>query len=216
MKIFFKNYVISDENYQNTKVSYQKLYFQLLNQIGLKIKSKKNFFILDKNFEHIFNNFFNNAIKKEYCLVHIDERWDKYEQIDTDNLLKIITNISRKYFVIVTTGAINFPALKKFEQKFKTFDYVNNALANINTHKHNNVYLLRFMPLNLLAYFVRNSKKCISSHSGPILNFSAAFNVDVIDIIKKEKYNELGRWIPLVSKYKRYSFEEIENHLEDF
>ena len=39
------------------------------------------------------------------------------------------------------------------------------------------------MPLNLLAYFIINSKKNISSHTGPILNISSAFDIEVVDII---------------------------------
>ena len=63
------------------------------------------------------------------------------------------------------------------------------------------------MPLNLLAYFISNSKKNISAHTGPILNISSALNIEVVDIIKNIKFDELGRWIPLVSNYKRFSFD---------
>ena len=72
------------------------------------------------------------------------------------------------------------------------------------------------MPLDLLSFFLANSVRNISSHSGPILNISTAFEVDTIDIIKQSKFNELSRWIPLVSKYKRYSFENLANNLDDF
>ena len=41
LKIFFNNYVLSDENYLNTEIIYQNLYFKLLSQIDLKIKSKQ-------------------------------------------------------------------------------------------------------------------------------------------------------------------------------
>ena len=30
------------------------------------------------------------------------------------------------------------------------------------------------------------------------------------------KFNELGRWIPLVANYKRVSFENLEHHINDF
>ncbi len=70
------------------------------------------------------------------------------------------------------------------------------------------------MPLDLLAFFIRNSVKNISSHSGPILNISTAFDVNVVDIIKQSKFNELARWIPFGAKYKRYSFENLKENLD--
>ena len=41
LKRFFKNYVISDENYYNTNIKYQDLYFRLLENIKIKVNSKK-------------------------------------------------------------------------------------------------------------------------------------------------------------------------------
>ena len=75
--------------------------------------------------------------------------------------------------------------------------------------------ILKNLPLDLLAYFIANSSKNITSHSGPIINISPVFNVEIVDIIKKDKFNELGRWIPIVSNYKRYSFEEIESNIKN-
>ena len=72
------------------------------------------------------------------------------------------------------------------------------------------------MPVDLLAYFLNESKANISFHAGPIVNISAALDKNIIDIIQQHKFNELGRWIPLVSKYKRYSFEDINKVIENF
>ena len=47
LKKKFNNYVFSDEDYSNTEIVYQNLYFQLLKQINLKINSKQNFFVPD-------------------------------------------------------------------------------------------------------------------------------------------------------------------------
>ena len=84
-----------------------------------------------------------------------------------------------------------------------------------NNKEINKVIVLKNMPLDLLSFFIANSIKNISSHSGPILNISAAFDINVVDIIKQSKFNELGRWIPLDSKYKRYSFEDLTNNLDN-
>ena len=43
------------------------------------------------------------------------------------------------------------------------------------------------------------------------------FGKEIIDIIEKEKNDELDRWIPLVSNYKRINFDKIDNnYLKDF
>ena len=99
-----------------------------------------------------------------------------------------------------------------------TFDYkkINKNLAKVNNNEINKVLLLKNMPLDLLSFFIANSILNISSHSGPILNLSTAFNISAIDIIKKSKFNELGRWIPLESNYKRYSFEDLSKKIDDF
>ena len=216
LKIFFNNYVLSDENYLNTEIIYQNLYFKLLSQIDLKIKSKQNFFVPDPEYKEIFNSFYNKFLKKEYYLIHVDERWDQYNLEEIKNTLNLIKTISKKKFIIITTGAISFNFLKKFENIFSTYEFLDNSFHENNSLKFNNVCLLKFMPLNLLAYFIINSKKNISSHTGPILNISSAFDIEVVDIIKKAKFNELGRWIPLVSNYKRISFENLEQHINDF
>ena len=48
-------------------------------------------------------------------------------------------------------------------------------------------------------------------HSGSIVHISAAFKVPIVDIVEKEKNNEVDRWIPSVSIYKRVNFENIDN-----
>ena len=75
--------------------------------------------------------------------------------------------------------------------------------------------ILKNMPLNLLAYFIKNSEKNFSAHSGPIVHIGAAFGVKTIDIIKKNKNNELNRWIPIVSNYQRINFEDIKDEYID-
>ena len=148
--------------------------------------------------------------------IHVDERWDQFNSKDITNTINLIKSISKKNFVIITTGAVSFNFLKEFVKIFPTYEFLNNTFCESNSFEFNNVCLLKFMPLNLLAYFIANSKKNISAHTGPILNISSALNIEVVDIIKNIKFNELGRWIPLVSNYKRFSFDNLENHINDF
>ena len=78
-----------------------------------------------------------------------------------------------------------------------------------NKKKNNYVIILKNLPLNLLAFFIKNSKKNISFHSGPIVHISPCFDKPVLDIIPASKNDELDRWIPTVSDYSRINFENI-------
>jgi len=134
---------------------------------------------------------------------------------DFNNALKIIYNLSSKTNVVLTTGIKPFIFLNKLENLFPSFDYVQNNIIKINDITTSNISLLKNIPLDLLAYFIANSSKNITSHSGPIINISPVFNVKIVDLIKKKKFNELGRWIPLISNYKRFSLEEIDKSIND-
>jgi len=58
LNMFFKNYVISDENYYNTNIKYQELYFKLLENIKIKVNSKKNYYVHNNEYQSIYKNFF--------------------------------------------------------------------------------------------------------------------------------------------------------------
>ena len=218
LKKFFKNYIISDENYNNKAINYQDLYFKLLENLEIKVNSKKNYYVHNDQYKSIYKSFFNKFINEDFCIFHFDERWDKYKDIDFKNSLKIISRLASKNKVIITTGIKPFKFLNELENLYCAFDYnkIDRSLLKINSKKENKVLILKNLPLDLLSFFISNSINNISSHSGPILNISAAFDINVVDIIKESKFNELGRWIPLVSKYKRYSFENLINSLDDF
>jgi len=215
LNIFFKNHIICDEDYTNTQIKYQELYFKLLENMQIKISSKRNCYILNKDYIPDYSNFFSNYIKNKYVLFHFDEKWDDYCENDFINALKIIKNLSLKSMVIITTGIKNFRFLERLQELFCSFDYIDRRIKKTNNLKPNKVLLIKYMPLDLLAHFISNSSKNITSHSGPIVHISPVFNVKVIDLIKKKKFNELGRWVPVISNYRRYSFEELENYIND-
>ena len=219
LKTFFKNYLIRDENNNNDSKeiigSYQKLYFDILKNLKFNIISKKNIFTLDKIHEKEFNTIYQNKIKKKYCLFHIDERWDTFDHDIYKNILTLIDKISQNNKLIITTGIKNFIFLSSLEKKYKTFNYNNENFLNLDSDININIMILKNMPLNLLAYFIKNSEKNFSAHSGPIVHIGAAFGVKTIDIIKKNKNNELNRWIPIVSNYQRINFEDIKDEYID-
>ena len=218
LKRFFKNYVICDENYYNTSINYQALYFKLLENIKIKVNSKKNYCVHNNEYISVYEKFFNSFINETFCIFHFDERWDKYKDIDFKNSLKIISKLSSKNKVLITTGVKHFKFLNELEDLYSSFNYDKNNknLIKVNKVESYKVMILKNLPLDLISFFIANSIKNISSHSGPILNMSAAFDINAVDIINKSKFNELGRWIPIVSKYKRYSFEDLANNLDDF
>ena len=212
LKCFFNNFVYCDERYSlsNDKpVHYQSNYFNLLEKLDLKINSKKNIFTLDKSFEKIYEQFFHDYIDDKYLVFHFDERWENFQFQDFINSIKIIQKISLSRKVIITTGIKNFKFLDHLEKKFTVFKYENNLISVNKDNNTDQILILKGIPLNLLCYFIKNSQKNISAHSGPIVHISPAFDRIFIDIISKSKNNELDRWIPLVSKYQRINFEEL-------
>jgi len=212
----FKNHEFCPEDYSQYS-HYQSNYFKLLENLDFKIFSKKNLFFLDVFFEPIFNNFYDKIVTKNYILFHFDERWDKYQKLDLDNIIKIIELVSLKKNVVITLGAKNFLFAGKLNETFTSYNFINNQLFLVSKKKNKKIFLLNNIPLNLLAYFVKNSEKNVSSHSGTIVHMSPAFEKGFVDIIKKSKNNEYDRWIPLISNYKRINFEEInEKYLENF
>ena len=223
LKIFFNNYVFRDENYANefnkkTFKLYQNLYFDILGKLNFKINTKQNQFNLDEKYRTTFENFHANEIKKNYYLFHIDERWDSFNKEIYQKTLRILNCMAKKNKIVITTGIKDFSFLCELEKKFLCYDYINNEFFKKNIVNINNaIIVLKKMPLNLLAYFIKNSDKNFSAHSGPVVHIGAAFNKEIIDIVEKDKNNELDRWIPVVSNYKRFNFENLNNDfIENF
>lgn len=214
LNIFYNNYIFCNEDYAqkdsgNNKVHYQTNYFNILKNINFKITDKRNLFTLDKSFENQYDIFYKNEINKKFCLFHFDEKWDRLKPSDYDNSLKIINKLSQKYKVIITTGIKNFIFLKDLNQRFYSFVFTENEFSSENKIDNNNIILLKNLPLNLLAYFIKNSELNLSFHSGPIVHISPTFDTEIIDFMPKSKNNELDRWIPSISKYRRINFEDL-------
>ena len=91
--------------------------------------------------------------------------------------------------------------------------FIKNELTSEKTIGNDNVILLKELPLNFLAYFIKNSELNLSFHSGPIVHISPAFDRKIIDLIPKSKNNELDRWIPSVSNYRRINFEDLNDKI---
>ena len=218
LKIFYDNFIFCDENYTSkesnkSRIHYQTNYFKILENLNFKINEKRNLFFLDRTYQEQFNNFYHEKINSKYCLFHFDEKWDKLKNSDFKNSLKIINKLSKKFKVIITTGIKDFNFLADLKKKFYSFDFVNNKIVPKNNISENNIILLENLPLNLLAYFIKNSETNLSFHSGPIVHISPTFDRNIIDLIPKSKNDELDRWVPLISNYKRINFEDLNDEI---
>ena len=210
LKFFFNNFLFCDEKYSDKKnVHYQTLYFRILEKLNFHIYNKRNLFFLDKDFENIYYYFFNKNINREYFLFHFDEKWDKCTESDFKNSMILLKKISTINHVVVTTGIKQFKFLKDLKNNFTTFRYNKNKLDLLKKKEDVSVCVIESLPLNLLAYFIKNSKINLSYHSGPIVHISSSFDRKIIDLIPENKNNEIDRWIPIISNYRRINFEEL-------
>jgi len=214
LKIFFKEFLYSDENYENTEILYQKLYLQLLEKCNIKIFDNKNLYLLQKdqleNFERLKERI---NLNRKYCIFHLDEKMNQLNNDELENINSLIKNLSKKFKIILTTGIYSFKYENYFNEKYKNYNY--DDLLKNNLKVNDNQIMIKNMPIDLFAYFLNDSEINISFHAGPVVNISAALDKRIIDIMPKNKFNELGRWIPIKSNYKRYSFENVNDILMD-
>ncbi len=218
LKTFFNNFIICNEQYSSqdktvNPVHYQTSYFNILEKLNFKITSKRGLFFMEDKYSNIYKIFHTKFIKSKFFLFHFDEKWDNYRNIDFENSLKIINKLSKTNKVIITTGIKKFKFLSDIEKKYNVFNFTINDFNPEINNINNNVLVLKNIPLNLLAYFIKNSEINYNSHSGPVIHISATFDKQIIDIIPKHKNDELDRWIPAISKYKRVNFEDINDEL---
>jgi len=220
LNLFYKNFIFCNENYEikdkeKNTTHYQTNYFNILKKLNFRITDKKNLFFLDKLFEEKYDLFYKKYINKSFCLFHFDEKWNNLMLTDYENSIKIINKLSKKFKVIITTGIKKFIFLKDLNEKFFTFNFSKNEFSIERASNNNNVILVKGLPLNLLAYFIKNSELNVSFHSGPIVHISPIYDKKIIDLIPRKKNNELDRWIPLRSKYQRINFEDLSDKVID-
>jgi ADP-heptose:LPS heptosyltransferase len=189
---FFDEQEISNENYNidnNINYHYLSLYLNLLKKLNIKILSKNHYLPFNKP-KKISN--FNDG----YCLIHIDQRWEQSPLDVSINLKKKILILSKSTNIVISSNVGGN----------KVFEYLNNELLN-----KPNIEFINDPNLHDTISLVYNSKSCISGHSGLIVHTAAAFNKKIIDIVSKDIFNELDRWIPYNVIYKRI---DINNFIE--
>ncbi len=212
IKLFRPNYFIRlifpfniscNEDYE-TNFHYQKLYFDLMSKLSFDITSKQNIFYLDDNFKEDYE-VFSKILPDKYFLFHIDNKSDNLSKEEFISILNFIDKIKRQNHVILSLGIEKIKYYQFLKDKYKiiSFDNLNNL------ELLEDIVVIKDLPLNLLAYFIKYSLTNISMHSGSIVHISAALNKNFIDIIPLHKFKELNRWIPVISKYRRVDVKNI-------
>ena len=216
LRKIFNNFLICNQDYniKNENSHYQTNYFNILKKIDINVTSKENLFYLDQSYLISFNKII-KSFSNDYYLFHIDEKSNRLDEKNFNNFVNLIISKSMNLNILITFGLGKIKHEKILKNNFMILDFNDPNLFN-NSFK-NKILAIKNLPLNLLAYFIMKSKANISMHSGSIVHISAAFNVPIIDILEKEKNNEVDRWVPSVSNYKRVNFETIDdNNIKNF
>jgi len=169
------------ENLDNKNYHYLNLYLNILKKIKLTIYSKDHYLPYSD---------INNLKINNYLHIHVDERWESFDNNFFQNFIDKIENISNFDNILITSN------LNGNEFYFK----IKNKLESLNRFTFLDNISLKDL-LNIIFY----SKKVLSSHSGLIVHAAAAFKKDIIDLVPETINNELDRWIPYNINYQRFN-----------
>tara|TARA_Y100000591_G_C21670002_1_gene612439 strand:- start:260 stop:802 length:543 start_codon:yes stop_codon:yes gene_type:complete len=173
-------------------------------KLSFDITYKQNIFYLDNNSKKDYE-IFSRILPNNFFLFHIDNKSDNLSKEEFISILDFIDKIKSQNHVILSLGIEKIKHYQFLKEKYKIISFDN--LNNLELLK--DIVVIKDLPLNLLAYFIKYSLANISMHSGSIVHISAAFNKSFIDIIPSHKFKELNRWIPVISKYRRVDIKNI-------
>ena len=181
---FFDYLELCDEDYENLdnkNYHYLNLYLNILKKIKLTIYSKDHYLPYRDN---------NNLKLNGYLHIHIDERWDNFDNNFYENFIDKIKQVSNFDNILITSNINGNKFYFKIKNKLRSFNrfifFDNISIKDL---------------LNIIFY----SKTVLSSHSGLIVHAAAAFKKDVIDLVPETINNELDRWIPYNINYQRFN-----------
>ncbi len=210
LRKIFDNYEYCDEDYNNKiDTHYQSLYFKLMTNLSFKISHKQNVFYLDNFFKKKYE-IISRYIPPKFTLVHIDDKSNILNSNNKIKLINFILDLSKNKNVVLTLGIGKIDVINEIQKKIRIINY-DDDLSKFDSITFHKILGIKDLPLNLLAYFINYSELNISMHSGSIVHISTALNKRLIDILDISKNLEIDRWIPIVSKYQRINFDELEN-----
>ena len=193
LKLFFNSLVICNEDYNiknNKEFHYLKLYIKLLQSINININNKKHYWhqtdLIKKN-----NKIVNLS---NYILFHFDKRWKEYIEMGNIEIVKtMIIKASKKRLCIISSDKNNF------------------LLSSLKNIECNNIKIIENSNIEDIISLVKFSKLVISYHTGLIVHLGACFDKQILDIVPRDIFNELDRWVPLDSKYVRVDIKDIKH-----
>lgn len=188
----FNLFEISDEDYNlinNSKFHYLSLYFNLLKRLNIPIINKKHYL----SFNPLKNI---SKFDRDYYLFQIDQRWEQFNSDIIKNLIKKILFLSIDSKIVITSNVGSNQVFYKLKDDLSN----NSSIELINGPNINET-------LSLIYY----SRTCVSSHSGLIVHSAAAFKKNIIDLVHPNIFNELDRWIPFETNYKRFDINNFIN-----
>ena len=207
-KKFYNTHVLCDESYDKKNVNkefsnhYLSMYYFLLKKNYIDLVPCKHEFTLEESSKTVFNFFFKKFIKSKYINFHIDYKWDSYN-IDMNVFISILKEISLKNKIIISSGKEGSNFFDELKKHFFLISFQDSDSLSVNNFSSQNILLIEKLSVNLLACFLEKSLLHVSSHSGATIHISAAFNIPIIDFIKKSKATEYDRWIPNGIRYDR-------------
>ena len=169
------------ENPDNKNYHYLNLYFNILKKVELTIFSKDHY---------LPYNDVNNLKLNDYLHIHIDERWENFDNNFFQDFIDKIVNNTNFDNILITSN------LNGNEFYFK----IKNKLVSLNRFTFFDNISIKDL-LNIIFY----SKTVLSSHSGLIVHAAAAFKKDIIDLVPENINKELDRWIPYNINYQRFN-----------
>ena len=173
------------ENIDNKNYHYLNLYFNILKKIRLTIYSKDHFLPY-----HDINNLKLN----DYLHIHVDERWEKFDNNFFQNFIDKIQNVSDFDNILITSNINGNEFYFKIKNKLESF---------------NRFIFLDNISIKDLLNIIFYSKTVLSSHSGLIVHAAAAFKKNIIDLVPETINNELDRWIPYNINYQRFNINDF-------
>ncbi|MDC0232057.1 hypothetical protein OAJ72_02075 [Pelagibacteraceae bacterium] len=208
---FLKVKFIKDNENKNLMESYQKM----LNYTNINTKIDNYKFIKDKK----DNNFSKKIPINKYIHIHLDEKWfnnlyiHSYTNINPNLsvFISFLEKISKHENILITTGLVQLNLVKELINKsfFEKID------TNIFFKKNNtkSIFLVNTPTFDDIESLLRNSKKLISCH-GAITHVANSLDVQIIDIIEKDRQLFYQRFTSHLNKY-TYVFRENFILIED-
>ena len=222
LSIFSKNVFLDNDNQLETPMEE----IIKLNCNALKLDFKQ------EDFNFFPENYFKNSndltkdfiIKNNYIIFHYDEKWElenysilfsKAKNLTSikptyKSLVKFLNNlaIKKNMKIIITTGFLKTDLVNKIkdnsQKKINSFYEVNK-----------NINLITNQNFDSIAHLISKASLFISCH-GALTHIASNYNINIIDIIEKEKINHYSRITKHMKEYKsiyRDNFEKMTKNI---